>query len=271
MSSYELLDSGNGRKLEKIGPVTVIRQAAQAFWPMSLPRWPAVDAEHIRSNKGGGHWQFRHKVSDRWTVSFGGMSFVVKLTSFGHIGIFPEQQENWSWIRAQSTPEKSILNLFGYTGGSTLAAAQVGASVTHVDASKGVVHWARDNQQANGLDQANIRWLVDDVSKFMAREQRRNSAYDGIILDPPTYGRGSKGETFRIEDDLIPLLEALRAVVKPSHFGLLSCHTPGFTPLVLSQIVARVFGKVTLEAGEMVVPYGSSVLPSGTFVRWLIQ
>ena len=273
ISDYQLLDAGDQLKLERLGPYRVIRQAAQAFWPKNLPPniWREVDAVHHRSTSGGGHWEFLRKLPASWQIRCGELVFKVKLTDFGHIGLFPEQRENWSWIRQQcGDGGPRVLNLFGYSGGSTLAAALAGAQVTHVDASKGVVTWARENLRLNGGEDLPVRWIVEDVAKYINREQTRGSTYQGLILDPPTYGRGPKGQTWRIETDLIPLLHGLKSLMERPRFVLLSCHTPGYSPICLKNILYSVFGfpPVEMKAGEMVVPIGESPLPSGTHVRW---
>lgn len=274
--TYKLLDAGETRKIEQIGPYRVVRQAAQAHWPVAFrPQdWQQVQAIHHRSKQGGGHWEFKQHIPDSWPITWGQLRFHVKLTDFGHIGLFPEQYQNWQWLRdlGEDLGEIKVLNLFAYTGGSSLAAAQGGMAVTHVDASKGVVSWGRDNQTLNQLESAPIRWLVDDVSKFIEREQRRGNHYQGLILDPPTYGRGPKGQTWKIEDHLIPLLETIKPLMQPLRFVLLSCHTPGYTGLTLSNVLHKVF-KVPvseMDQGEMTVPIGDAdlVLPSGTFARF---
>ena len=269
---YLLLDSGEEQKLEQIGPYRVVRQAAQAHWPKSLPEdeWQRVDAVHIRSKGGGGYWRFNRNLPESWRITYRDQPFQVKLTDFGHIGLFPEQWENWRWLKERcgaATP--AVLNLFGYTGGSSVAAARAGALVTHVDASKGIVTWGRENLAGENLP---IRWIVDDVGKYLARELRRGNHYQGIILDPPSYGRGPKGQVWKIETDLIPLLTELHKVAKPMRFILLSCHTPGYSPLSLAALLQRVFGlpPADIHAGEMIVPIegGNYCLPSGAFARW---
>ncbi len=273
MDSYQLVDCGDGSKLESLGGYVVTRQASQAFWPPGKKPWPAADAVHHRSTKGGGHWEFNKSMPSETAIAWGDLTFKIKLTEFGHIGLFPEQQDNWSWIRERVTQGyKDVLNLFGYTGGSSLAAASAGGHVTHVDASKGVVSWARENADLNDLSKAPIRWLIDDVLKFVAREQRRGSLYDAVVLDPPSYGRGNRGETFRIEQDLVPLLESLKTILRPRHFVCLSCHTPGFSPQVMTRLAKMMDGIADnqIEAGEMLVPESNSrlALPSGAFARW---
>lgn len=271
---YCLLDVGEEKKMEQLGPYRVIRQAAQAHWPRrDKTLWVQPDANHHRSKSGGGHWSYQRKLPTSWPVAWGGLKFWIKLTDFGHIGLFPEQIENWQWIGeqvGQRTPR--VLNLFGYTGGSSLAAAAAGARVTHVDASKGAVAWGRDNQGLNDMEDAGIRWIVDDCSKYLKREARRGSYYQGLILDPPSFGRGPDGQAWKIEQALIQLLHSARTIMKPLKFVLLSCHTPGYTGLCLANILNSVFDLPTaeIESGEMVVPMPttSRVLPSGTFARW---
>lgn len=273
MSTYRLLDMGDGEKWEALGDIRVVRQATGALWPKPEDaQWSNPHAVHMRSSSGGGRWQYHRKVPEAWFLEHGGLQFKIKLTDFGHTGLFPEQAENWDWIRQQLTqPDMKVLNLFGYTGGSSLAAAGAGAQVTHVDASKGVVTWARENLEANGWGEAPVRWIVDDVVKFCAREVRRGNQYQGIVLDPPTYGRGPRGQVWKIETDLIPLLEDLQRIWQNPGFLLLSCHTPGYTPFALRHILHRVFGwpLAAIESGEMVVAAeAGGVLPSGTWARF---
>jgi 23S rRNA (cytosine1962-C5)-methyltransferase len=284
-NGYTLLDTGNEQKLERIGPYTLIRPSPQAVWRPRLgeSEWKRVDGVYIRSSDGGGNWQWKRKVEREFDILFNDLALRIKLTDFGHLGLFPEQAANWNWLRTvirarmQRTNNRNlhVLNLFGYTGGSSLAASQAGAHVVHVDAAKGVVDWARKNAQLCNLDERPIRWLVDDALKFLLREQRRGNRYQGIILDPPSFGRGPQGEVFKIEQDLIPLLEALQSLLAEDVlFGLYSCHTPGFTPLVLeNQLAPLVSGqKGKLESGEMTVAESSGrLLPSGAYVRWRAQ
>ncbi len=282
---YQLLDSGNASKLERLGPYLIVRPSPQAIWTPRLPAaaWQRADATYERDASGGGEWRFHTKVKREFDILFSKLSLRIKLTNFGHLGLFPEQADNWEWLRTvirnrlQQTGGRNlhVLNLFAYTGGSTLAASQAGAHVVHLDAAKGVVDWAKRNAQLSGLEERPIRWLFDDALKFVRREERRQARYQGIILDPPSFGRGPKGEVFKIEQDLIPLLEACRAILAPdAYFVLYSCHTPGFTPLVLhNQLIELVHDrKGTIESGEMVIPdsQGRS-LPSGAYARWLAQ
>jgi len=277
---YRLIDSGNGRKLEDLGGVLVDRQAPSAVWSPRLPEkdWRRVQGRHIRSDKGGGHWEWLGREPGSWTVDCGPNRMILKATPFGHIGLFAEQAEQWLWIEETCRglsqglgrpPE--ILNLFAYTGGSSLAAARGGASVTHVDAARGVVDWAVNNAAENDLSGRKVRWLVDDAAGFCARELRRERRYDGIILDPPSFGRGKKGEIWKIEDHLAPLLSDLAELTegKPS-LMLLSCHSPGYTPIALEQLADDYFAREGHEvaSGEMWVPEeGGRRLPSGFFTR----
>lgn len=281
--TYSLIDSGDAQRLEQIGPYSVVRPAPQAIWRPRLPAntWQRADATFVRDSSGGGSWEFATKVKREFTILFSRLSFKIKLTDFGHLGLFPEQADNWDWLRTKiqdrmrrtSQRNLHVLNLFAYTGGSTLAASQAGAHVVHVDAAKGVVDWARANATQCHMADRPIRWLVDDALKFVKREARRGSRYQGIILDPPSFGRGPKGEVFKIENDLLPLLDACREVLaNDALFVLYSCHTPGFSPLVLENqlaaLVARGAGRI--ESGEMVVrDQADRPLPSGTYARWL--
>jgi len=279
---YTLLDSGGERKLEQIGDFRLMRQAPQAVWSSRLPEgeWNGADAVYERDSTGGGDWKFEQKMSRKLEILYANLHFQIKLTDFGHLGLFPEQAQNWEWMRRsirdrmQRTNGRNlnVLNLFAYTGGSTLACSQAGAHLVHVDAAKGVVDWAKDNARLSRLEERPIRWLVDDALKFVKREARRESRYQGIILDPPSFGRGPKGEVFKIENDLMPLLEACKEILAPDAlFLLLSCHTPGFTPTTLRNEVLEVVdgrgGRV--EEGEMLIPEQSGrMLPSGTYARW---
>lgn len=279
---YKLLDSGDLYKLEQVGPYVLQRPAAQAIWPPNLPKatWRSADATYERNQSGSGKWTWHNKVKREFDIVYDKLSMRVKLTNFGHLGLFPEQAHNWEWlrtlIRARLTATNGrnlhVLNLFAYTGGSTLAASQAGAHVVHVDAAKGVVDWARHNAASSAMQERPIRWLVDDALKIVKREARRNNRYQGIILDPPTFGRGPKGEVFKIEENLMPLLDACREILAPDAlFVLYSCHTPGFTPLVLqNQLASFLDGRPgRIEAGEMVVlDQQARPLPSGTYARW---
>lgn len=274
---YELLDSGHGEKLERFGDIHLVRPIAHAIWkPQLSPKiWKEARGRFQRATGGGGRWKWgSKKVPRSWILQVDQQKFVLKTTSFGHLGIFPEQKEQWRWItkicQAQ-TEEIEVLNLFAYTGGSTLAAALGGAKVCHVDAARGSVDWARENANRSSLGSHPIRWIVDDVQIFLKREIKRKRRYHGIILDPPSFGRGKKGETWKIETDLVPLLELCKSVLvdKPLFF-LLSCHSPGFTPQVLANLINDcVPDGGTRAMGEMLLQGESALdLPTGSFARW---
>ena len=275
---YELLDSGGERKLERFGRIVLARPCAQAVWAPLKGRdvWEAADASFDREE--GHRWHNRQALPDSWMVAVDGSRFRLSGTDFGHLGIFPEQRAQWAWIRGQvgrwkgQTPPR-VLNLFAYSGGSTLAAARAGAEVCHVDASHGMVEWASDNARLNGLAEHTIRWIVDDVHKFLSREVRRGRTYHGIVLDPPTFGRGQKGEMYKIERDLSETLALCKAVLDPQPlFLLLSAHTPGYSPVVMHNILGQAMKGLpgNVESGEMTLTGGDGVLPlpSGAFSRW---
>ena len=276
-SDYALLDSGHGRKLERFGPVVLSRPCAQAVWTPRQPEseWRAATAAFDRED--GLRWHNRGALPDSWVVDIDGLRFRLSGTDFGHLGVFPEQRAQWDWIAqcaAGAAPRRMrVLNLFAYSGGSTLAAARAGADVCHLDASRGMVEWARENAALNGLQDAPIRWMVDDALKFLLREQRRGSRYDGIILDPPTFGRGKRGEIFKIEEDLPALLDAVRATLSPRpRFLLLTAHTPGLGPVALDNLIRSSLPGISgrFEHGEMLLTGAEGVLPvpSGAWARW---
>ncbi len=275
---YVLLDTGRAAKLEQIGPCRVVRPCPQAVWPRSLPRaeWDKARAVYVRSGGGSGRWQAVDPLPEQWHILWQDRPWIVKPTGFGHIGLFPEQADNWKWLARQCSRLQGrfqTLNLFAYTGGSTLSMARGGAAVTHVDAARGVVAWARKNAELQHVNAAQVRWIVDDAMKFCARECRRKRRYSGIVLDPPTFGRGPSGEFWKIEADLADLLGLCRKLLPPSGpaFLLLSAHTPGFTPKVLERLVTATFGDAgRARAGEMLIPEADRVrrLPAGAFVRW---
>ena len=281
LHGYELLDSGAFQKLERFGSVVLSRPCAQAVWQQTLAKadWQKVTATFFRD--GGNQWRGRDKLPETWAIEVDGTKFQLSSTDFGHLGIFPEQRDQWRRIREVCTEYAKrynrparVLNLFAYSGGSTLAAALAGAEVCHVDASKGMVDWARKNAALNGLEDKPVRWIVDDVTKFLERELRRDRQYDLLILDPPSYGRGAKGEVFKIENDLPPLLSLLGKLMSPEPLGvLLSCHTPELTPISLSHLLLQQFGRNggKVEHGEMQLRGSAAVLPvpSGSFAWWL--
>ena len=269
------------QKLERFGSVVLARPCAQAIWRPQLPaaEWRKATATFHR--EGGNQWQGRHKLPSTWTVEIDGVKFQLSSTDFGHLGVFPEQRDQWRSIATECTQYQerhgeapSVLNLFAYSGGSTLAAARTGAQVCHVDASKGMVDWARKNAALNGFEDRPIRWIVDDVTAFLDRELRRGRRYDLMILDPPSYGRGARGEVFKIEIDLPPLLDRLRQLMSDRPLGiLLSCHTPELTPLALHHLLQQEFTgrKARFEQGEMVLRGREEVwpVPSGSYCWWL--
>lgn len=274
---YQLIDSGNGKKLERFGEYIIERPASQAAWsPQKRKSWKRSHALFTREENK--KWEKIDGLPEEWTISVSDIQFKLSATDFGHLGIFPEQKHFWKWAQEvikQKKQEKSVeikvLNLFAYSGGSTLAAAKGGAHVVHLDASKGMVAWARENAAINGLNEAPIRWIADDVNKFLGRELRRGSRYDAIILDPPTFGRGTKGELFKIEEHMIPLLKACRELLSDTPlFIMLSCHTPGYTPTVLHHLLSQATEGLQggIEEGEMLLEGEGFPLPSGAFARW---
>jgi 23S rRNA (cytosine1962-C5)-methyltransferase len=283
VNDYQLLDSGDGRKLERFGDFVLNRPASQAVWRKTLPDDIWSNAHVIVDRDGKKTLLQRSKIPSTWSTTIEGIVFKLSVTDFGHIGVFPEQRSNWERLqdlvahRIQHDSAPNILNLFAYSGGSTLACAKAGAKVTHLDASKGMVSWARENADLNGLSEAPIRWIVDDVIKFCERELRRGSTYDGIILDPPTYGRGKANEVFKIEEHLPYLLELCASLLtKTPLFILLSCHTPGFSPTVLQHLLQQSLhlNGGTYEPGEMLLEGGHDAvfdLPNGTQCFWIAE
>ena len=277
---YEVLDTSSGEKLERWGDYLLVRPDPQVLWntPKTHAGWKKRNGHYHRSSKGGGEWEF-HNLPEEWQISYEplSLSFRLKPFSFKHTGLFPEQAANWDWfsalIRNAGRPVK-VLNLFAYTGGATLAAARAGASVTHVDASKGMVTWAKENAAASGLADAPIRWLVDDCVKFVERELRRGNCYDAIIMDPPSYGRGPKGEIWKIEDSIFPLIELTGSLLSGQPlFFLINSYTTGLQPAVLSYMMQTVLSPRlggTAEAGEIGLPVTGNglVLPCGASGRW---
>lgn len=275
---YEVLDTSSGEKLERWGKYLLVRPDPQVIWSTkkSLPGWKKMNGHYHRSAKGGGEWEF-FDLPEEWSIHYDELTFHLKPFSFKHTGLFPEQATNWDWfsklIKEADRPIK-VLNLFAYTGGATLAAAKAGANVTHVDASKGMVSWAKENAVASGLQDAPIRWLVDDCVKFVEREIRRGNTYDAIIMDPPSYGRGPKGEIWKIEDSIYPFIELTTQILsKNPLFFLVNSYTTGLQPAVLSYmintaVVSKFGGSV--EASEIGLPVSSNglVLPCGASGRW---
>lgn len=275
---YEVIDTSCGEKLERWGRYILLRPDPQVIWKTekNVPEWNRLNGHYHRSSKGGGEWEF-FKLPEEWTISYRELNFRLKPFSFKHTGLFPEQAVNWDWcserIKEAGRPVK-VLNLFAYTGGATLAAASAGASVTHVDASKGMVTWAKENAAASHLEDAPVRWLVDDCVKFVEREIRRGNKYDGIIMDPPSYGRGPKGEIWKIEESIYPFVElAAQLLSDDALFFLINSYTTGLQPAVLSYMLSAVIQKKRggeVQSSEIGLPVSSNglVLPCGATGRW---
>ena len=276
---YELIDATGHNRLERWGKTLLVRPDPQIIWknePVS-PLWNRVDAVYHRSAKGGGSWEQHRKLPQRWQIGWQGLTLIVSPTGFKHTGVFPEQAVNWAWyqkkIAAANRPIK-VLNLFGYTGGATLACLAAGASVTHVDASKGMVTWAKENARSSGLESAPIRWIVDDCVKFVEREIRRGNHYDAVIMDPPSYGRGPKGEIWKIEDAIHPLVKLCASLLSEEPlFFLINSYTTGLAPAVLSyligtEIVPSHGGTVRSEEIGLPVTESGLILPCGASGRW---
>lgn len=279
-TDYEVLDCSQGEKLERWGDFILIRPDPQVIWntKKTLPGWRSRNGHYHRSSKGGGEWEF-FNLPEQWTINYGNLTFNLKPFSFKHTGLFPEQAANWDWfsklIKSSDHPVK-VLNLFAYTGGATLAAAAAGAQVTHVDASKGMVAWAKENARSSGLEEAPVRWLVDDCVKFVEREIRRGNKYDAIIMDPPSYGRGPKGEIWKIEDSIHPFIQLCTNILSDNPlFFLINSYTTGLAPAVLTYMIeteiSKKFGGKT-ESGEIGLPVSSNglVLPCGASGRWRV-
>ena len=288
--NYEVIDASSGEKLENWSGYTLLRPDPQVIWstPKKAPEWKRLNAHYHRSNKGGGEWEF-FDLPKQWQISYelpSGKELVFNLKpfSFKHTGLFPEQAANWDWFSSlisetkKKNPERDVkvLNLFAYTGGATLAAAAAGASVTHVDASKGMVTWAKENAASSGLSDKPIRWLVDDCVKFVEREIRRGNKYDAIIMDPPSYGRGPKGEIWKIEDNIYDLVKLCTQILSDDAiFFLINSYTTGLQAGVLSYMLSvliqqKIGGKVTADEIGLPVRNGL-ILPCGAAGRWSSQ
>lgn len=281
-TDYELIDTANGERLERWGDVTLIRPDPQIIWKNvgEAAEWQSAHARYIRSDKGGGAWDFRRKLPESWKIGYGDLTFMVKPTGFKHTGLFPEQAVNWDYcgklIRAAGRPI-NVLNLFAYTGGATLACAAAGASVCHCDAVKGMVDWARTNAKLSHLEDKPVRWIVDDANKFIGREIRRGTCYDGVILDPPSYGRGTNGEMWKLEDSIYSLMEQITLLLSDNPlFVLLNSYTTGLSASVMSYLLQMTVGKrfkidVLSEEIGLPVKQTSMPLPCGStaIVRFL--
>ena len=278
--SYECIDAGNGEKLERWDNVILRRPDPQAMWPieMNSKLWKNPDGHYYRSNKGGGHWEFNKQLKDYWTVNYKDLTFKVSPTNFKHTGLFPEQATNWDFmmdkIKKSNRPIR-VLNLFAYTGAATIACASAGAvEVVHVDAAKGMVEWAKDNMHLSNLDDAHIRFIVDDCLKFVEREIRRGRKYDAIVMDPPSYGRGPNGEVWKFEQNLYNLINKCMELLsdKPLFF-LINAYTTGISSTVLDNILKTTIEKKykgAVDSGEVGLPITDSglVLPCGIYGRW---
>lgn len=281
---YELIDTSRGERLERWGDILLIRPDPQILWdiPREDPRWKSAHARYHRSSTGGGHWEKYRKMPDVWKIGYGGLTFRLKPMGFKHTGVFPEQAVNWDLMAGMIRREKEkdpdreirVLNLFGYTGAATLACMAAGAHVTHVDAAKGMVQWAKENAEASGLADRPVRWLVDDCGKFIRRETRRGNKYDGIVMDPPSYGRGPGGEIWKLEDNIYEFLTLCLPVLseKPL-FVLLNSYTTGLSPSVMAYMLTtlmkpRFGGEVSADEIGLPVTNTGLCLPCGSTAIW---
>ncbi len=276
---YELIDAGDKEKLERWGTLVLRRPDPQALWPRGADaRWNRPDAWYHRSNDGGGSWKCLPNIPKEWTVSYRNLVFRIERMGFKHTGLFPEQAVNWDWMRekisAVSKPVR-VLNLFAYTGGATVAAASAGAEVCHVDASKGMNERAKENLGLSGLEKAPVRFITDDAIKFVEREKRRGRAYDAVILDPPSFGRGPKGEVWKVEEQIFSLLErAVDVLSDRSLFVLVNSYTTGLSPRVIHNMLALTVGKKfggtssSFELGLAATGRENIILPCGSSARW---
>ena len=278
---YELLDCSEGERLERWGKVILIRPDPQIIWstPKDHPMWKHADARYVRSSQGGGHWEYRRELPEFWKINYKDLTFKISPTGFKHTGLFPEQAVNWDMMREKIKEAKAegrevrVLNLFAYTGGATVAAASAGASVCHVDAAKGMVHWARENAELSSLNEKPIRWIVDDCKKFVEREIRRGSKYDAVILDPPSYGRGPGGEVWKLEEHVYELVSLVSEVLTDDPlFVLLNSYTTGLSAstmaYVLGSAMKKFGGKVEAEEIGLPVTQSGMALPCGSSAIW---
>lgn len=276
---YELLDTSDGNRLERWGDIILLRPDPQVIWktPKLLPEWNNYSAVYHRSSKGGGAWETKKHVPESWKISYKNLNFNIKMMNFKHTGIFPEQAVNWDMfetiIKNRKAPT-NVLNLFAYTGGATLACANAGAKVCHVDASKGMVTWARENAELSNLKSSPIRWIVDDCEKFVLREIKRNNKYDGLIMDPPSYGRGPRGEIWRIEDNIYEFIKLCKNVLsEDAEFFVINSYSTGLSPSVMEYMLSDVLQKELggyVYADEIGIPVSSSklVMPAGATAIW---
>lgn len=280
---YKILDMANGQKLERWGDIVLSRPDPQIIWKdKSYPKkWNEINAVYNRSKQGGGSWSFNKKVPNNWQIKYKNLTFNIKPMGFKHTGLFPEQAVNWDWMiekikkaKSKRKTEIKVLNLFAYTGGATVACLSAGASVCHVDSSKGMTQWAKENVKSSGLEKSQVRYIVDDVVKFVNREIRRGNKYDAIIMDPPSYGRGTKGEVWQFEENIYDLVELCKNVLSENPlFFLINSYTTGISSKVLEDILDLTVGKKykgEIESGEIGLPMENSklVLPCGIYGRW---
>lgn len=273
---FQVLDTGDGEKLERWGDIVLARPDPQTIWPKAQPRlWETADAHYLRSDRGGGQWVFARPLPEKWVVGYKGLQFYVRPTGFKHTGLFPEQAANWDWMAGlvKQREGAKVLNLFGYTGGATAALCRAGAHVTHVDAAKGMTQWAKENRDLTGVPETSTRFIVEDALRFVEREIRRGSRYEGILMDPPSYGRGPTGEVWKLENELYGLVEKSAQLLSDDPvFFLINSYTTGFQASVLSNILQKTVvqkhgGRV--EADEVGLPVQTGgVLPCGASGRW---
>ena len=277
-TDYCLIDASKGERLERWGNVVLIRPDPQVIWntPKEHPLWHRADARYVRSKEGGGHWECRRQLPEAWNINYKDLQFKISPTGFKHTGLFPEQAVNWDMMREKITGAGrsiKVLNLFAYTGGATLAAASAGASVCHVDAAKGMVHWARENAELSSLAERPIRWIVDDCAKFVEREIRRGNTYDAIIMDPPSYGRGPGGEVWKLEDQIYDLVKLCTGVLSDEPlFFLLNSYTTGLSASAMAYVLGvnmqKFGGGVSAEEIGLPVTASGMVLPCGSSAIW---
>mgnify|MGYP001583875575 CR=1 FL=1 len=276
-TEYELIDSGDGGKLERFGQYRLVRPDPRALWGRLLPAevWDSANATYWRADLKSGEWEVKFPPPSPWLVRYHKITFRLRPTEFKHVGVFPEQAVNWNWLeKIIAGRPLNILNLFAYTGGATMTALASGARVTHVDASKGALTWANENLKASKLDTKPIRWIQEDVHKFVLREEKRGNTYDGIIMDPPRFGRGSKGEVWKLENDLPKLIASCRKILAPKPaFVLVNAYTADMSALVLHNMLTSSMNDLggSISFGELAIKESTSdrLLPNGIFARWL--
>ena len=279
LKDYELIDTSSGERLERWGNIILIRPDPQIIWktPKINPLWKKAHAIYHRSKSGGGYWEKLKQIPDSWQIQYNNLTFNLKPMGFKHTGIFPEQAVNWDFAKEKILKSKKklkILNLFGYTGAASLSCAEAGAEVCHVDASKGMVTWARENAKSSKLEDKPIRWLVDDCIKFVEREIRRGNLYDGIIMDPPSYGRGPGGEIWKLEEKLFPFIQLCSKILnKDAEFLILNSYTTGLSPAVMEYLLGvtiqkKFGGKVSSSEIGLLTSETGLVLPCGSTAIW---